>query len=1412
MIDTVSVKDEFQRKGVYEKMLFFLLNKFKLPIVSSPNRTKDANNFWMKMKLKSKNIFQEGSYFVLLPYKPDIKYADGGLIAPNGKKSNLTPEQYKLVRTPEFKAWFGDWENYPESASKIVDENGEPKVMYHFSDFDFNVFELKGASKGFFFTENEKDDEFSSEGVLELLDKGIKPRWAIKYGLTIEQLRQGIKEESKYKKAKLYFLNIKKIDKEIMPDEKWSVPRFENSRIMQSKWSFEKYDGIEFINEVDKKSITVAYYPEQIKLADGTNTTFDSSNPDIRYGKGGLIAPNGRKSNLTSEQYKLVRTSEFKSWFGDWENDPENASKVVDENGEPMVVYHGAKRKFYNFKNKIKYSDKNPNYVSGFWFFADPIGQSLSKEDREYFYREGSARWMAENWVEDKEGNSISEVLECFLNVRNPIELDSYAEFLYWREDEDVIEKIKNKQRDGWFIHGSTTDGNIFRDDINVFESNQIKLADGSNTTFDASNPDIRYADGGNTSADFSKIMTASSRFRPSETIFFDPPLVGLNGNKLVSYTWAYDWTVDFDKYKGEEYSKRVSDWTQAEISADTGRDIVHKYTILNTDGTSVTVSSDSVPILLGYLDRKTSGSFPNLVTAAKTLAKQKLQLSILESKYQQFKDAREAIIKAGYPEVIIEKTDSPLGDRYKMGDGSVRVSDKFDYERMETLKGFYVDGELRKIGIEPSGYRLSNDIYELKNRISRQERKIQNILESKMEDGGKTDIGYADGGEVDENNETYKKWKSLVNMSKSELENFYNSQEGKDAGLSASEARSQGIDSGRESARWIMRMKDTPKANWTPEMWRWAKKQISFISRMSGNKGSLYDDKGRKTRKHTSLLIWGHNPKKYKSGGMTEKDINKFEIEAIKLSNKYKLPYEFIEQQLLDGIEIEHEHTDSEKEAMKIALDHLNENPNYYIKLKEMEIELEETPYDAYLDRIMPIYKNGGEIDQIYSFITPTGKPSKLNYIQQILVRTKQFKNWFGDWEVAAQKYIDGNFYNFREAYKNCSIVIHYDTLEPSVEYHGTNFKEEFYRFDVTKEQGVGRPYGYFADNKEYSENFTTSSQRGQDGLYLLYNCFLNIRNPLMAIGAEFVDKKGDAGYWIDMITKVLYYDKYKKSIEDATNKEQLDMLKIVTEQIGDYLRNVFVDDNPFWFAMAKDKNKEFKYFLLSHGFDGVRYTEEFKSVYDVNNPAEFTAAWTIFDASQVKLADGRNIEFNPMTEDIRYEEGGNTQGVMDDTDKVSAFRHKIGLSSYAEGGTVMGDGKKTDDAKKGGYFVGRSHDEGGIKGVNKDTGQMIEVEGNEVIINKRSVQNPEKRMFEGKMMTNREILSKINQEGGGVAFEEGGEITKKNCACTGKKYKFGGDLLSDYDIVEKIHADNEVAYHNQSYAEQLNMRLNKK
>ena len=93
------------------------------------------------------------------------------------------------------------------------------------------------------------------------------------------------------------------------------------------------------------------------------STTFDSAiTPEVRkemdvisaqaiVNGNYLKAPNGKDTKLTPEQWALVRTQNFKKWFGDWENDPENASKVVDENGEPMVVYHGTPRAgFTEFK------------------------------------------------------------------------------------------------------------------------------------------------------------------------------------------------------------------------------------------------------------------------------------------------------------------------------------------------------------------------------------------------------------------------------------------------------------------------------------------------------------------------------------------------------------------------------------------------------------------------------------------------------------------------------------------------------------------------------------------------------------------------------------------------------------------------------------------------------------------------------------------------------------------------------------------------------------------------------------------------------------------------------------------------------------------------------------------------------
>ena len=91
-----------------------------------------------------------------------------------------------------------------------------------------------------------------------------------------------------------------------------------------------------------------------------------------------------------AEDYKAngVRAASFKKWFGDWEDDPDNASKVVNKDGEPqetyhlskvrdatgkpVTVYHGtSKGGFESFdKNKIA---KGSLYGPGFYFTEDSV-------------------------------------------------------------------------------------------------------------------------------------------------------------------------------------------------------------------------------------------------------------------------------------------------------------------------------------------------------------------------------------------------------------------------------------------------------------------------------------------------------------------------------------------------------------------------------------------------------------------------------------------------------------------------------------------------------------------------------------------------------------------------------------------------------------------------------------------------------------------------------------------------------------------------------------------------------------------------------------------------------------------------------------------------------------------------------
>ena len=67
--------------------------------------------------------------------------------------SNVNKKINKITQSQQFVRWFGDWQNKPKTASKVVDGNGEPLVVYHQTGNDFNVFDANKKGAGEFDSE-----------------------------------------------------------------------------------------------------------------------------------------------------------------------------------------------------------------------------------------------------------------------------------------------------------------------------------------------------------------------------------------------------------------------------------------------------------------------------------------------------------------------------------------------------------------------------------------------------------------------------------------------------------------------------------------------------------------------------------------------------------------------------------------------------------------------------------------------------------------------------------------------------------------------------------------------------------------------------------------------------------------------------------------------------------------------------------------------------------------------------------------------------------------------------------------------------------------------------------------------------------------------------------------------------------
>lgn len=188
-----------------------------------------------------------------------------------------------------------------------------------------------------------------------------------------------------------------------------------------------------------------------------------------------MKAPNGRPTKLTEKQWLQVRTPEFKEWFGDWENDPTNASKVVDENGEPMVVYHGS-------RNSLTYFSKN---------FAGKNNPDIDVSRLGFFFTDDieEAKYYTEKTTNDgyERDGDAPQVYSTFLNLRDPYEVSTGEDATYYIDNNTRVLYAEDNGYDGVIVQGESNVVYL------AFEPNNIKSATENTGSFDGMNDDIRY-------------------------------------------------------------------------------------------------------------------------------------------------------------------------------------------------------------------------------------------------------------------------------------------------------------------------------------------------------------------------------------------------------------------------------------------------------------------------------------------------------------------------------------------------------------------------------------------------------------------------------------------------------------------------------------------------------------------------------------------------------------------------------------------------------------------------------------------------------------------------------------------------------------------------------------------------------
>ena len=383
------------------------------------------------------------------------KANDTYMKAPNGKPTNLSEKQWAQVRTKAFKKWFGDWEKAARieklrrsKAVKITGEEIEPNS--DLKQYKKNAWEYGKNLRG----------EYTNKDTGETI------------ALTGGNSRGGMREILQHDYKDIEHLQSiaaipQIIEKAIFVDE---APNEDA----------ERYPGIKsFRYYVCGLKIGNTYYTVKAVVAVQNNGDryYDHKLSSIEKGKLLSIIPTIQKAGIENNLPPSV--GKDKRLLSILQT---NSSKVVDENGEPMVVYHGT------LADGLRQ------------FSTDFIGSRYSYDEKGFFFI--SNRRIANDYsISEFNASRRGEVIDAYVSLRNPLVVNSE-----WCKknglgsnvfkDNDVIEFWDNYQ--SLMIEESErNDGVIITDGetsmVVAFFPNQIKSATGNNGNFSTTEDDILY-------------------------------------------------------------------------------------------------------------------------------------------------------------------------------------------------------------------------------------------------------------------------------------------------------------------------------------------------------------------------------------------------------------------------------------------------------------------------------------------------------------------------------------------------------------------------------------------------------------------------------------------------------------------------------------------------------------------------------------------------------------------------------------------------------------------------------------------------------------------------------------------------------------------------------------------------------